>query len=264
MHIDCFTVATQAINFLVLMWLLKRFLYKPILNAIAAREKNIAYQLADAKAKEAAAQKEQVDFKQKNDAFDQQKEQLLSDAKKKAAMAQEALMKCAKEKADAYSVKRKAAWEQEEQKLGDALIQRSKQEIYAITAKVLYDLAGVSLEESMVDAFLKHLAALSKADKQTVVSGMETYAAGTVVTSAFDLNSAQQKAIKAVLKEQLGTDIHTLTFKTVPDLVCGIELAVSGHKLAWSVGDYLSRLEKTVDTAMEKQAKPVKESTHAA
>ena len=45
MQIDWFTVAAQTINFLVLMWLLKRFLYKPILNAIAAREKNIADQL---------------------------------------------------------------------------------------------------------------------------------------------------------------------------------------------------------------------------
>lgn len=264
MQIDWFTVAAQAVNFLVLMWLLKRFLYKPILNAIAAREKNIADRLADAKAKEAAAQKEHADFKEKNDAFDKQKEQLLSEAKQEATKAEEALMERAKEKADAYSAKRKAAWEQEEQKLGGALIQRSKQEIYAITAKILHDLAGVSLEESMVAAFLKHLAALSKADKQTMVSSMETYAAGTVVSSAFDLNLVQQKAIKAALKDQLGTDTHTLTFKTAPDLLCGIELAVSGHKLAWSVGDYLSSLEKTVDTAMEKHAKPAKEISHAA
>ena len=34
MLIDWFTVAAQVVNFLVLMWLLKRFLYKPIVYAI--------------------------------------------------------------------------------------------------------------------------------------------------------------------------------------------------------------------------------------
>ena len=42
MLIDWFTVAAQALNFLILVWLMKRFLYKPILHAIDAREERIA------------------------------------------------------------------------------------------------------------------------------------------------------------------------------------------------------------------------------
>ena len=42
MLIDWFTVGAQALNFLILVWLMKRFLYKPILHAIDAREKRIA------------------------------------------------------------------------------------------------------------------------------------------------------------------------------------------------------------------------------
>ncbi|MFQ3186924.1 MAG: F-type H+-transporting ATPase subunit b, partial [Marinomonas primoryensis] len=53
MLIDWFTVIAQLINFLVLVWLLKRFLYRPILNAIDAREKRIADELADADEKRA-------------------------------------------------------------------------------------------------------------------------------------------------------------------------------------------------------------------
>ena len=51
MLIDWFTVGAQALNFLILVWLMKHFLYKPILNAIDAREKLIATELADAAAK---------------------------------------------------------------------------------------------------------------------------------------------------------------------------------------------------------------------
>ena len=47
MLIDWFTIAAQALNFLILVWLMRRFLYKPILNAIDAREKLIAKELAE-------------------------------------------------------------------------------------------------------------------------------------------------------------------------------------------------------------------------
>ena len=56
MLIDWFTVGAQTLNFLILVWLMKRFLYKPILNAIDAREKRIATQLSDADTKTAEAQ----------------------------------------------------------------------------------------------------------------------------------------------------------------------------------------------------------------
>ena len=62
MLIDWFTVGAQALNFIVLVWLLKRFLYKPILNAIDAREKLIAAKLADADTKVAEAKKERDAF----------------------------------------------------------------------------------------------------------------------------------------------------------------------------------------------------------
>ena len=77
MLIDWFTVSAQVVNFLILVWLLKRFLYKPILHAIDAREKRIAAELADADAKMSEAQQERDEFQHKNEAFDQQRSALL-------------------------------------------------------------------------------------------------------------------------------------------------------------------------------------------
>jgi len=78
MLIDWFTVGAQVLNFLILVWLLKRFLYKPILHAIEEREKRIAAELANADKKKAEAQKERDEFKHKNEEFDQQHAALLS------------------------------------------------------------------------------------------------------------------------------------------------------------------------------------------
>ena len=58
MLIDWFTVGAQALNFVILVWLMKRFLYQPILDAIDAREQRIAAELADAAARKAEAARE--------------------------------------------------------------------------------------------------------------------------------------------------------------------------------------------------------------
>ena len=68
MLIDWFTVGAQVLNFLILVWLMKRFLYKPILHAIDAREKRIATELADADAKKAEARTEREELRHKNEA----------------------------------------------------------------------------------------------------------------------------------------------------------------------------------------------------
>ena len=104
MLIDWFTVAAQALNFLILVWLMKRFLYKPILNAIDEREKRIAAELANADAKKAEAQKEHDEFQHKNTEFDQQRAALLSKATGEAQAERQRLLDEARKAADALSV----------------------------------------------------------------------------------------------------------------------------------------------------------------
>src|ERR1700691_1252318 len=103
MLIDWFTIVAQALNFLILVWLMKRFLYKPILDAIDAREKRIANELANADAKKAEAQKEHEQFQHKNEEFDKQRAALLSKAADDAKAERPRLLDEARKAADAFS-----------------------------------------------------------------------------------------------------------------------------------------------------------------
>src|ERR1700735_4485553 len=109
MLIDWFTVGAQALNFLILVWLLKRFLYKPILNAVDAREKLIATELSEARAKMTEAQKERDDFQHKNEVFDQQRAALFDKATDEAKTERQRLIDEARKAADALSAKRQEA-----------------------------------------------------------------------------------------------------------------------------------------------------------
>src|ERR1700683_5217260 len=103
MLIDWFTVGAQAINFLILVWLMKRYLYKPILHAIDAREKRIAAELADADAKKAEAKKDRDEFQHKNEEFDKRRAALLSKATEEAKAERQRLMDEARKAADALT-----------------------------------------------------------------------------------------------------------------------------------------------------------------
>src|ERR1700678_4797195 len=101
MPIDWFTVVAQAVNFLILVWLLKRFLYQPILRAIDARERGIAAKCAEAEAKKTAAQKARDEFQHKTEVFDQERGALLHKATNEANVERERLLNEARKDSDA-------------------------------------------------------------------------------------------------------------------------------------------------------------------
>ena len=251
MLIDWFTVGAQALNFVVLVWLMKRFLYKPILQAIDAREKRIAGELADAAAKKAAAQKERDEFQHRNEEFGQQRAALLSKATDEANAERLRLLDEARKAADALSAKRQEALKRDAHHLNQAIARRTQQEVFAIARKALTDLATTSLEERMGEVFTRRLREMDGKAKESLAKALKTAAGPALVRSAFDLPPKERATIQNALNETFSADIH-LRFETAPDIVSGIELTTNGHKVAWSIADYLASLEKGVSELLDK------------
>ncbi len=243
MRIDWFTISAQALNFLILVWLMKHFLYKPILHAIDAREKRIAAELADADAKKAEAQKERDVFQHKNEEFDRQRAALLSKATDDANTERQRLLDEARKDADALRAKRRKALRSEQQNLSQEIVRWTQKEVFAITRRTLADLAAASLEERMGDVFVQRLRALTGPAKEQLAAALTTSSHLVQVRSAFELPPEQHAKIQKALNETFAADIH-IQFETVPELVFGIELSANGQKVAWSVADYLAALEK--------------------
>jgi F-type H+-transporting ATPase subunit b len=254
MLIDWFTVSAQAVNFLILVWLLRRFLYKPILVAIDAREKRIAAELADADAKKAEAQRERDEFQRKNQEFDQQRAALLGKATDEAKAERQRLVEEARKAADALSVKRQETLRSDARNLNQAIGRRAQQEVFAIARKTLTDLASVSLEERLGEVFTRRLREMNGEAKAGLAEAIKTAADPALVRSAFDLPAEQRAAIQNALNDTFSADIP-IRFETAPDLVGGIELTANGQKVAWSIADYLASLEKGVGELLNKQAR---------
>jgi F-type H+-transporting ATPase subunit b len=255
MLINWFTVVAQAINFLILVWLLKRFLYKPIRRAIDEREKGIASQLAQAEERAAEAQKERDGFQSRSEVFDRERAALWTKATAEATAERERLVGEARADADALRAKWQDALRNEQRNLNQEVIRWTQKQVFDITRKALADLAGASLEERMSAVFVARLRALTGGAKNQLAAALKTSTQPARVTSAFELPPSQRVAIESAVKEVLAADTQ-IQFQTAPELISGIELSASGHKVAWSIADYLATLEKSAGELLREDAKP--------
>jgi len=254
MQINWFTVIAQIVNFIVLVWLLKRFLYKPILKAIDERENKIAGQIKDAEAKDAKAKKEQVEFARKNEAFDKEKKKLMDKAVAETNKEKEKLLEAARNEATVLQSKLENSLKEMKENLKRDIAQKTQEEVFAIARKTLADLASLSLEEQSANIFIKRLHDLKKEEKKKFIEAFKAGSNLILVQSAFDLPKKQQTDIQSAVNEIFDTKTQ-FQFKTVPEIISGIELTSNGYKLAWSISEYLNSLQKSISETMNSEPK---------
>ncbi|MGD0674112.1 MAG: F0F1 ATP synthase subunit delta [Polyangiaceae bacterium] len=254
MLIDWFTVGAQALNFVILVWLMKRFLYKPILHAIDVREKRTAAEIADADAKKAEAEKERDEFRKKNEEIDERRAALLSQATDEAKVERQRLLGDAATAADAMRGKRQESMRSEARDLSEAIARRTAQEVFAIARKALADLATTSLEERMGEVFTRRLREMNGPAKARLGEALKTATDPALVRSAFGLPGEQRGAIQNALNETFSAEVR-VRFETAPDLISGIELAANGQKVGWSIEGYLASLNEGVGALLEQQSR---------
>ena len=245
MLIDWFTVGAQIVNFLILVWLLKHFLYKPILDAIEMREKRIAKELANADAKMAEAEKERSDFEAKNKVFDQQRSALTAKSTEEAKAERERLIDQANKDVEILRASQADALRADQIRLGRDITVLAENEVFEIARKTLADLASVSLEERVGEVFTRRLRDLDSKSKLLLGAALQNSSQPSLVSSAFELTPEQKASIQNAFNETFSADVK-IRFGRSQDAICGIELTAGGQKLSWSIASYLTEFDKKI------------------
>lgn len=249
MQIDWFTFAAQAVNFLILVWLLKRFLYRPILKAIDEREKAIDNRLQSATQREDAAAKAQQSYEAEQTQLAHLKESLIADATSEVEdWKKQQLSELRKEVAAARRTWQNSVAREQRQFLGE-LQKRIAAEVQEITRHVLQEIADGQLEHLSIKRFLS---LLRQDGGGLAASGNGWHSSDIVIRTAFPISPDD----KATLSEDLTTrtQAKSIRFEVEPDLICGIELVAGDHKLQWNVDNYLETMERSITTALDQQA----------
>jgi F-type H+-transporting ATPase subunit b len=246
MQIDWITVSAQIVNFLVLAWLLHRFLYGPIVRAMERREQRIAQRLSDAERKREEAENEVRAFHEQQQALEARREQLLEEARSAADVERRRL----NDEARAEVAAQKQVWldEMERQKAEflRTIRQRAQEHFFTMAQRALGDLADAGLEEQMSRVFQARLAALDQTEKTRLAAAGHKAEEGAVVHSSFALSPDVQHGIAKTIQDEILEDLP-VHFRHDPDVLCGIELRLGGQTVAWSLAGYLEALAAHID-----------------
>ena len=249
MLIDWFTVTAQIINFLVLVALLKRFLYSRIITAMDQREERIASRLEEAAKKKKEAEREAETYRRTNRELDEKKEEMLFQVKEEVELKRKELMKRAHGEVDQIQARWHEAIQREKDAFLQDLRQRTGKQVYTIARRALTDLANVHLEQRMVEAFAERIAKLDEKKKKAILASTHRGDHGVVINSAFEIPTDAQEKITNVVRNHIGDGID-IRYQISPDMILGVELKTHGHKIAWSIDDYLDSLEESVSQAL--------------
>lgn len=245
MLIDWFTVIAQVVNFLILVWLMKRFLYTPILDAIDAREQRIAAGLANALTTQAEAERRLDEYNEKNEAFERQRKALFNTATLEAQVERQRLLAAARKAHEELRLRQQEAMNNDFLNRKDEIMRRTREEVFAITRKTLADLAAESLERRMVETFIRRCRTLDEGERKGLQTAFVAAAGPGLVRSTFSLPAEQQQELAQAIRKTFGFT-GQIQFETSPDLVSGIALSINGYEVSWTIADYLPALEERV------------------
>jgi F-type H+-transporting ATPase subunit b len=247
MLIDWFTVAAQIVNFLVLVWLLKRFLYGRILRAIDARESKIVARVAEAEAKEAQAAGQLALYQAKLSELDQQRESMLAQARLDAEQQHASMLEKAREEVSVLEAKWQEELGRNRQEFLLHLRGRAATEVLTMARRVIADLTSTELEQSAIQVFLKKIQSLEHVVWTRIGAG------DLIVRSGLELPEDQRARIQDAVEERLGRPVK-LHFESAPAMGVGLELRGNGWRVAWNSESYLQALEEDLNEALNMRA----------
>lgn len=238
MLIDSFTVFAQIINFLILVALLKHFLYQPIVKAMEERELKIINTVREASLQLENAENQALIYKKKQEELEQKKQAWLLQAKQEVMEEKKILLQQAQQEVEVFKTQWYEQLDGEKRSYLDNLQQQISQQVISTVRHVLEDLAGTELESEIVNMFRQRLQTsnlplLANSDEPLIVK------------TSFDLTPEQQRKLINTIHKYLIPDV-SVKFVNIPELICGIELTNQSYQLAWNLQEYLLGLEQAL------------------
>ncbi len=237
MLIDPFTVFVQILNFVILVFLLKRFLFKPITRAIAAREEKIATALQEAKTTNEHARQKLQEMEARAAEVAAGEAELLRQARSRAATLEEKLMHEAKTAARAKQEHLREALDREKIQRLDDLHRELADHVYKATDQALRDLSGRSLQSLMVACFFDRLEHETDGEQKEFTATFRSGSSLTVATPE-PLDTSSREHLQTLLAEKFGFK-GSLHFEVEEDVLAGMVISGNGRKIAWTIEKYL-------------------------
>lgn len=219
MTIDWWTLGFQAVNVLILIWLLERFFWRPVAAMIAERRATAQKTLADAEGKRADAVRALADIAKTRASFVEERDAILKAAQETAEQAKAARLRESASQAAALEEAAKAAVARSRDAAEKAWIERASHLAVDIAQRLAARLDGPAVANTFLNWLLTEIHHLPDATRRAVVASGAPLEAST----ASPLASADQQRYGKLISDAFGTNLP-IVFKVDPALIAGLEL----------------------------------------
>lgn len=237
MELNWTTFVLEIINFMVLVWILKRFFYKPVQNVILRRRNAIEKELAAAKAIRAEADGVEQQYKNRLGDWEVEREtarqELHGQIEAERARLKEALAtELEQERQKAKVLEQRRLDEVRKRADTAALVQAGD-----FVGRLLHELAGPETEARIIDLVQKEMTALSKDRLEALAEAWAANREAIVVQSAYAIGKEGRKALSESFRQLLGPSDVEWDFKVNKELVAGLHISVGAWTLAANLRD---------------------------
>ncbi len=248
MIIDWYTIIFQIINFLILVFLLRKFLYGPIVKMMEERERKIIEREEEAEAFKKEAEEEVEAYSRKNVELEQQKEEIMDKARSAAEEEKNELLNEARSEVDQTRRRWEEALEREKESFIVELRRRISLQACSLARHCLEDLADARLEELIWKHFMTKVDELAEEDRRELEKGLKDDQYKLNLLSAFDADDSKIKDLKKRLEEIYPDSAEELELKYKKDseLICGLEIEAGGYRVSWNIDSYLEGMESDI------------------
>lgn len=222
MKIDWWTLGLQAVNVVVLVWLLSRFLFKPVAAIIAERQATAARMLSDAQAVREAAQRDRDAAAAEAARIAAAREQALREAG--AAAETEKARLLAQAQIEAARMREQGQAEMAGARASEARAMQDRAATLAvdIATRLLARLPDSARVDGFIPGLAAALAALPEGTRATVANS-----APLRLVAARALAPAELDHLQAAIDQSLGRTV-ALDVVVDPSLLAGLELDGDG------------------------------------
>lgn len=248
-----FTFVAQIVNFLILIVLMKKFLYGPIIKAMDEREARIAERMRQADAAIERAEREERTHRGLTDELKKARETMMHEAAEEAEQHRRRLMEQARADVEAAERNWRAAIEREKTAFLRQLRELAGRETVEIARKTLRELADSELEERVIRRFIERIGSVEDAQWAQLARYGADSEQGIAIYSAFKLRSELRDELVGLVREKAGPEAH-ISFDRDETLLTGIELRSPGLKIAWSMDDHIDSLQQSLAEIVEREA----------
>ncbi|MEB3228092.1 MAG: F0F1 ATP synthase subunit B [Synechocystis sp.] len=250
MLINWFTVVAQIINFLILVALLRWFLYQPILQVMQKRQNRLEQQWQAVETARTEAQQTIDQYQHKQDHLAQQQQDLLAQARGEAEQERQRLFTETRQEIAAQRHTWQENWYQEKAAFLRTLRQQIIHQTLHIARQALTNLAHASLEQQIIQVFCDRLTRLDPEKHAAIGQALtQNDDLPLQIISHFEIPVDLRQQVIDTLQSQWDCALSP-QFVTDRQLLCGIQLKLAGQEVCWNLDTYLQNLEQRLADAM--------------